>query len=41
MWEHNYQPIGGSIGLSAIVAVIPIVVLFAYGIAPFLLKFHR
>ena len=28
MWEHNYQPIGGSIGLSAIVAVIPIVVLF-------------
>jgi len=28
MWEHNYQPIGDSIGLSAIVAVIPIVVLF-------------
>src|SRR5437868_7574934 len=28
MWEHNYQPIGGSLGLSAIVAVIPIVVLF-------------
>jgi lactate permease len=28
MWEHNYQPIGDSLGLSAIVAVIPIVVLF-------------
>src|SRR4030095_17100539 len=28
MWEHNYQPIGDSIGLSAIVGVIPIVVLF-------------
>src|SRR4029434_9786611 len=28
MWEHNYQPIGNSLGLSAIVAVIPIVVLF-------------
>jgi len=28
MWEQNYQPIGGSLGLSAIVAVIPIVVLF-------------
>jgi lactate permease len=28
MWEHNYQPIGGSLGLSALVAVIPIVVLF-------------
>src|SRR5436853_2198631 len=28
MWEHNYQPIGNSIGLSALVAVIPIVVLF-------------
>ena len=28
MWEHNYQPIAGSLGLSAAVAVIPIVVLF-------------
>ena len=28
MWEHNYQPIGDSIGLSAIFAAIPIVVLF-------------
>src|SRR5215831_3308039 len=28
MWEHNYQPIGDSLGLSAIVAVIPVVVLF-------------
>jgi lactate permease len=28
MWEHNYQPIGGSLGLSAIVAAIPIIVLF-------------
>ena len=28
MWEHNYQPLGGSLGLSALVAVIPIVVLF-------------
>src|SRR6478609_5207335 len=28
MWEHNYQPIGDSLGLSALVAVIPIVVLF-------------
>ena len=28
MWEHNYQPIGGSLALSALVAVIPIVVLF-------------
>src|SRR5215207_7877487 len=28
MWEHNYQPIGCSLGLSALVAVIPIVVLF-------------
>ena len=28
MWEHNYQPIGDSLGVSAIVAVIPIVVLF-------------
>src|ERR1044071_1822195 len=28
MWEHNYQPIAGSLGVSAIVAAIPIVVLF-------------
>ncbi len=28
MWEHNYQPIGDSLGLSAIFAAIPIVVLF-------------
>jgi lactate permease len=28
MWEHNYQPIAGSLGLSAVVAAIPIVVLF-------------
>jgi lactate permease len=28
MWEHNYQPIADSLGLSAIVAVIPVVVLF-------------
>jgi lactate permease len=28
MWEHNYQPIGDSLGLSAIVAAIPIIVLF-------------
>jgi lactate permease len=28
MWEHNYQPIGDSLFLSAIVAAIPIVVLF-------------
>ena len=28
MWEHNYQPVGDSLGLSALVAVIPIVVLF-------------
>ena len=28
MWEHNYQPIADSLGLSAIVAAIPIVVLF-------------
>src|SRR6187399_309053 len=27
MWEHNYQPIGDSLGLSAIVAAIPILVL--------------
>jgi lactate permease len=28
MWEHNYQPIANSLGLSAIVAAIPIIVLF-------------
>ena len=28
MWQHNYEPIGGSLGLSAAVAAIPIVVLF-------------
>ncbi len=28
MWEHNYQPVADSLGVSAIVAVIPIVVLF-------------
>ena len=28
MWQHNYEPVGGSLGLSAIVAAIPILVLF-------------
>ena len=28
MWQQNYEPVGGSLGLSAAVAVIPIVVLF-------------
>ncbi|HEX4997950.1 MAG TPA: lactate permease LctP family transporter [Terriglobia bacterium] len=28
MWTHNYEPLMGSLGLSAIVAAIPIVVLF-------------
>ena len=28
MWQHNYEPIGGSLALSAIVAAIPIAVLF-------------
>jgi lactate permease len=28
MWQHNYEPIGGSLGLSAVVAAIPILVLF-------------
>ena len=27
MWQHNYEPIGGSLGASALVAAIPIVVL--------------
>lgn len=28
MWQHNYEPVAGSLGLSAIVAAIPILVLF-------------
>jgi lactate permease len=28
MWQHNYEPVAGSLGLSALVAAIPIVVLF-------------
>jgi lactate permease len=28
MWQHNYEPIAGSLGVSAIAAAIPIVVLF-------------
>jgi lactate permease len=28
MWQHNYVPIAGSLGLSALVAAIPILVLF-------------
>jgi lactate permease len=28
MWQHNYEPIGGSLALSAFAAAIPIVVLF-------------
>ena len=28
MWQHNYQPVGGSLGLSAVAAAVPIVVLF-------------
>src|SRR5882762_6175928 len=28
MWTHNYEPVGGSLGLSAGVAAIPILVLF-------------
>jgi lactate permease len=27
-WQHNYEPIGGSLGLSALVAAVPILVLF-------------
>src|SRR6266550_7203351 len=27
MWQHNYQPLGGSLAVSAVVAAIPIVVL--------------
>jgi len=28
MWQHNYEPLAGSLGLSALVAAIPIFVLF-------------
>src|SRR5438046_10346114 len=28
MWRHNYEPVAGSLGASAIAAAIPIVVLF-------------
>src|SRR5687768_6341776 len=28
MWQHNYEPVGGSLGVSAGVAAIPILVLF-------------
>ena len=28
MWQHNYQPVGASLGLSALVAASPIFVLF-------------
>src|SRR3989442_8051764 len=28
MWQHNYEPVGGSLALSALVAAIPIVMLF-------------
>ncbi len=28
MWQHNYTPVGGSLGLSAAIAAIPIAVLF-------------
>jgi lactate permease len=28
MWQHNYEPLGGSLGLSAVVAAVPILVLF-------------
>src|SRR5687767_14372166 len=28
MWQHNYEPIGGSLGISAMFAAIPIAVLF-------------
>ena len=29
MWQHNYEPVGGSLVVSALVAAIPIVVLFS------------
>jgi lactate permease len=28
MWQHNYEPVGASLGVSAVVAAIPIAVLF-------------
>ena len=28
MWQHNYEPVGGSLGMSAGLAAVPIVVLF-------------
>jgi L-lactate transport len=28
MWQHNYEPLGGSLALSALVAAVPILVLF-------------
>jgi lactate permease len=28
MWQHNYEPVGGSLGLSALAAAVPILVLF-------------
>ena len=28
MWQHNYEPVGGSVGVSALFAAIPIMVLF-------------
>jgi len=28
MWQHNYEPLSGSLGLSAIVAAVPVFVLF-------------
>src|SRR5690242_8557128 len=28
MWQQNYEPLGGSLGLSALMAAVPIVVLF-------------
>ena len=28
MWQHNYEPVAGSLGASAVVAALPIVVLF-------------
>lgn len=28
MWQHNYEPVGGSLGASALLAAVPILVLF-------------
>ena len=28
MWQHNYEPLAGSHGLSALLAAVPIIVLF-------------